>query len=259
VIDSHCHLGLCEPDDAALVADAARVGVRRMLNVGIDERASEQAIAAAEAHEGVFAAVGRHPNGTAGFDDAAAARIEQLARHPRVVAVGETGLDYYRDRAPRDQQRHAFRAHIGIARRVAKPVVIHVRDGGATTDGEALEETFEILRAEAVGVTVILHCFSAPAERAFEASGWGWYCSFAGNVAYPKSETLREAAREVPDDLLLVETDAPFLSPQPVRGKPNQPANVVATAEAVAEVRGVSYPQLEATVEANAARVFGWS
>ena len=258
MIDSHCHLGLCEPDDAALVADAAQVGVRRMLNVGIDEAASEQAIAAAEAHEAVFAAAGRHPNGTTGWDDAAAERIEELARHPRVAAVGETGLDYYRDRSPRPDQRHAFRAHIGIARRVDKPLVIHVRDGGATTDGEALAETFEILRAEAVGVTVILHCFSAPPERAFEAGEWGWYCSFAGNVTYPKSEGLRAAAREVPDDLLLVETDAPFLSPQPVRGKPNQPANVVATAETVAEVRGVSYADLEATVEANAARIFGW-
>ena len=258
MIDSHCHLGLCEPGAAELVADAARVGVRRMLSVGIDEAASEEAIATAEAHDAVFAAVGRHPNGTAGFDDQAAARIEELARHPRVAAVGETGLDYYRDRAPRERQRHAFRTQIEIARRVGKPLVIHVRDGGATTDGEALEETFDILRAEAVGVTVILHCFSAPPERAFEAAEWGWYCSFAGNVTYPKSETLRESAREVPDDLLLVETDAPFLSPQPVRGKPNEPANVVATAETVAEVRGVSYAELEAIIEANAARVFKW-
>lgn len=258
MIDSHCHLGLCKPADSELIADAARVGVRRMLNVGIDEAASEEAIAAAEANEAVFAAVGRHPNGTDDFDDAAAARIEELARHPRVAAVGETGLDYYRDRAPRDRQRHAFRAQIEIARRVAKPLVIHVRDGGTTTDGEALEQTFEILAAEAVGVTVVLHCFSAPPERAFEAAEWGWYCSFAGNLTYPKSDALREASREVPDDLLLVETDAPFLSPQPVRGKPNEPANVVATAEAVAEARGATYAELEAIVEANAARVFGW-
>ena len=258
MIDSHCHLGLCEADDGVLVADAARVGVRRMLTVGIDEAASAEAIATAEEHETVRAAVGRHPNGAAGFDDAAAERIEELARHPRVAAVGETGLDYYRDRAPRDDQRRAFRAHIEIARRVAKPLVIHVRDGGATTDGEALAETFEILRAEATGVSVVLHCFSAPAERAVEASECGWYCSFAGNVTYPKSEALREAAREVPDELLLVETDAPFLAPQPVRGKQNEPANVVATAETLAEVRGLPYAELEATVEANAARLFGW-
>jgi len=258
VIDSHCHLGLCKADTAILVADAARVGVRRMLTVGIDEDASAAAIADAEAHEAVFAAAGRHPNGATGFDDAAAEALDQLARDPRVAAVGETGLDYYRDRAPRDDQRHAFRAQIEIARRVSKPLVIHVRDGGATTDGEALAETFEILRAEATGVSVILHCFSAPPERAFEAAEWGWHCSFAGNVTYPRSETLRESAREVPDDLLLVETDAPFLAPQPVRGKPNQPANVVATAETVAEVRGVPYAELEATVEANAARIFKW-
>jgi TatD DNase family protein len=133
-----------------------------------------------------------------------------------------------------------------------------VRDGGQTTDGEALAQTFETLRAEATGVTVVLHCFSAPAERAVQAAEWGWYCSFAGNLTYPRSQTLREAAAEVPEHLLLVETDAPFLSPQPVRGRPNEPANVVATAEQLAEVRGVSYPELEATVEANASRVFGW-
>ena len=258
MIDSHCHLGLCEADAAELVADAARVGVRRMLTVGIDEAASEEAIATAEAHDAVFAAVGRHPNGTSGFDDATAARIEELAGHPRVAAVGETGLDYYRDRAARDDQRHAFRAQIEIARRVDKPLVIHVRDGGATTEGEALEETFDILRAEAVGLTVILHCFSAPPERAFEAAEWGWYCSFAGNVTYPKSDSLREAAREVPDDLLLVETDSPFLSPQPVRGKPNEPGNVTHTARFVAELRGIEYDELDALVERNAARVFGW-
>lgn len=258
MIDTHCHLGLCEPPDSELVAEARRVGVRRMLSVGIDDAGGEEAIAAAEQHDEVLACVGRHPNGTAGFDDAAAERIEALASHPRVGAVGETGLDYYRDRAPREAQKLAFRAQIGIAGRVAKPLVIHVRDGGQTTDGEALADTFEILRAEASGLTVVLHCFSAPPERALQAAEWGWYCSFAGNLTYPSAETLREAARVVPERLLLVETDAPFLAPQPVRGRPNEPANVVATAERLAEVRDVSYPELEATVEANAARVFGW-
>jgi TatD DNase family protein len=258
MIDSHCHLDLCEGSAAEVVADARRVGVRRMLTVGIDEDRSERAIADAEAHEEVFACVGRHPNGTEGWDDAAAQRIAELAEHPRVAAVGETGLDFYRDRAPRDDQRHAFRAHVEIARRVAKPLVIHVRDGGQTTDGEALAETFELLRAEATGVTVILHCFSSTALRASEAAEWGWYCSFAGNVTYPKSDGLREAAADVPDELLLVETDAPFLSPQPVRGKRNEPANVVATAEVVAGVRGVPYAELETMVEENAARLFSW-
>lgn len=258
MIDSHCHLGICKPAAAELVADALRVGVRKLLTVGVDEAGSEEAIAHAEAHEGVLAAVGRHPNGAGGFDAAAAERIAALAEHPRVAAVGETGLDYYRDRAPRADQRRAFRAHVEIARRVEKPLVIHVRDGGQTTDGEALHETFEILRAEATGVTVILHCFSAPPERAQQAAEWGWYCSFAGNATYPRSQELRDAATVVPDDLLLVETDAPFLSPQPARGKPNEPANVIATAEMLAEVRGVSYAELEGLIEANAERAFRW-
>ena len=258
MIDSHCHLGLCESDTAELVADARQAGVRRMLSVGIDEDASREAIAAAEAHEEVLACVGRHPNGSAGFGDADAAAIEELARHPRVAAVGETGLDYYRDRAPREDQHRAFRAHIEIARRVAKPLVIHVRDSAQTTDGAALANTFELLRAEAAGVTVVLHCFSAPAERAIQAAEWGWYCSFAGNLTYPRAKELQEAARAVPGELLLVETDAPFLAPQPVRGKPNQPANVVATAEYVADLRELSYSELDAMVEANAQRAFGW-
>ena len=258
MIDTHCHLGLCKPDAAELVAAASREGVRRMLDVGIDEEGSRKAIANAEAHEEVLACVGRHPNGSAGFSDADAETIEQLAAHPRVAAVGETGLDYYRDYASREDQRRAFTAQIAIARRVAKPLVIHVRDSGQTTDGEALAQTIELLRAEAAGLTVVLHCFSAPAERAIQAAEWGWYCSFAGNLTYSSARPLQEAAREVPEELLLVETDSPFLSPQPVRGKPNQPANVIATAEYLAELRGVTYPELEASVEANAQRVFGW-
>ncbi len=258
MIDSHCHLGLCKPPDAELVAEARRIGVRRMLTVGIDEAASEEAIAAAAAHAEVFACVGRHPNAAGGFDGEAAARIEELAGDPGVVAVGETGLDFYRDHASHEDQHHAFRAQVEIARRVRKPLVIHVRDGGQTTDGAALEQSFELLRAEATGVTVVLHCFSAPAERAAQAADRGWYCSFAGNLTYPGAEALREAAAVVPDDLLLVETDSPFLSPQAQRGRPNQPANVVATAERLAEIRGVGYPELERTVEANAQLVFGW-
>ena len=258
MIDSHCHLDLCDGDAREVVAAAAAAGVTRMLSVGIDAAASRVAIDAAEAHPAVFACVGRHPNGAAGFDDAAAQEIAELAAHPRVAAVGETGLDYYRDRAPRSDQRRAFEAQIDVARAVRKPLVIHVRDGAQATAGEALAETFELLRSRAAGVTVILHCFSARPASAEEAAEHGWVCSFAGNLTYPSAETLREAAARVPDDLLLVETDAPFLTPQPVRGKPNVPANVVATAERLAEVRGGSYAELDALVEANAARVLGW-
>jgi TatD DNase family protein len=250
VVDTHAHLSVCEPPDSELVAVAAASGVGRILTVGMTEQTNREAIAAAEAHEGVFAAVGRHPNEAGGFDDAAAAEIERLAEHPRVAAIGETGLDFYRDYASRADQERAFRAQIGIARRAGKPLVIHMRD--------STDETFALLGDEAGGVAVILHCFSAAPERVAEAAERGWYCSFAGNVTYPKSGLLREAAQAVPDELLLVETDAPFLSPQPMRGQPNEPANVVATAECVAAERGVGYAELEASVEANAARVFGW-
>jgi TatD DNase family protein len=257
VVDTHAHLGLCEPADEELVAAARAAGVRRILTVGLGEDSNPEAIAAAEDAEEVFACVGRHPNSAAGFDDAAAAGIESLAADPRVAAVGETGLDYYRERSPREDQRRAFEAQMEIARRVGKPLVIHVRNGDGP-DGDAVADAFELLAARAGGVSVVLHCFSAPPERVPEAAARGWLCSFAGNLTYPKAAELREAARLVPAELLLVETDSPFLAPQPVRGKPNQPANVVATAEVLAAERGVSYEELERTVEANAARVFRW-
>lgn len=258
MVDTHCHLGLCEPQPAVLVADARAVGVRKMLTVGIDEESSREALAIAAAHEEVFASVGRHPNGATGFDERAAETLAELATHERVVGVGESGLDFYRDRAPHEDQRRAFRAQIEIARAVAKPLVVHVRDGAGSTDGAALEESFEILREHADGVAVILHCFSAPPARVAEAAERGWCCSFAGNVTYPSAAELRESAAVVPEELLLVETDAPFLAPQPVRGRPNQPSNVVATAETLAEVRGIGYAELDELVERNAARVFGW-
>jgi TatD DNase family protein len=258
MVDTHAHLSICEPDDGELVAAARESGVRRILTVGLDEASNREAVKAAEAHEEVFASVGRHPNSAAGFDDDAAADIEALATHPRVRAIGETGLDYYRERAPRDEQRRAFEAQIGIARTLGLPLVIHLRDRDDSdqSDGSAAD-AFSLLERIADGIAVILHCFSAP-SRIGEAAERGWYCSFAGNVTYPKSGALREAAAQLPEELLLVETDAPFLAPQPVRGKPNVPANVVATAQAIAEVRGTSYEQLERTVEANAARAFGW-
>lgn len=255
MIDSHAHIGLCEPPAEAIVAAAAEAGVSRILTVGLGEDSNPGAIGLAAEHEGVFAAVGRHPNGADGFDDDAAAALEELAGHDGVVAVGETGLDFYRDRAEPDAQRRAFTAQIEIAARVGKPVVIHIRDREGSE--EAVSEAFETLAARAGG-DVILHCFSAGPAWAERAAELGWYCSFAGNVTYPRAGLLREAAALVPADRILVETDSPYLSPQPVRGKPNQPANVVATAERVAEVRGVSYAELGRAVEANAARVFGW-
>jgi TatD DNase family protein len=255
MVDTHAHLSVCEPADADLVATAREAGVRRILTVGLEEESNREAISAAERHEEVLASVGRHPNSASGFDAAAVTDLAALAAHPRVRAIGETGLDFYRDGAPLREQRRAFAAQIEVARDCDLPLVIHVRDRDGS--GEAVDEVFETLEARAAGVAVILHCFSAP-DRVNDAAERGWYCSFAGNLTYPKAEALRAAAAEVPDQLLLVETDSPFLAPQPVRGRPNQPSNVVATAAAMADVRGVPLDALERTIEENAKRVLKW-
>jgi TatD DNase family protein len=256
VVDTHAHLGLCEPPEAELIGSARDAGVKRILTVGLGEDSNPDAVASAEARQEVFASVGRHPNSAGGFDEGAAKAIEQLCSQPGVVAVGETGLDFYRDRSDPDDQRRAFAAQIAIARRTGKALVVHLRDKEGTDD--AVSEAFDTLEREGDGVQVILHCFSAGPRWAERAAERGWYCSFAGNLTYPKADLIREAAQVVPEDRLLVETDSPFLAPQPVRGKPNQPANVVATAERLAEVRGVAYGDLEGIVEENAATVFGW-
>jgi TatD DNase family protein len=250
VIDSHTHLDLCEPPDAELVAAAGRAGVRRIVTVGIDGASSRTALAAAEDFPQVYAAVGRHPNSARGFDDADLAELEALAAHERCVAIGETGLDYYRDSAPPDDQRRAFAAQIALARRTGKPLVIHSR--------AAEEDTLAQLAAEADGVSVVMHCFSMPG-RLEECVERGYAISFAGNVTYKSAADLAEAARTVPRERLLVETDAPYLTPQAVRGHRNQPAFVAHTLAFIAALRGVAVEQLGAAVEANGARVFGWS
>jgi TatD DNase family protein len=249
VIDSHTHLDRAPGTDAELVAAAREAGLRRILTVGTDSASCRAAIAAAEAHEEVFAAVGRHPNDSTGYDDAVTGELRELARHPRVRAIGETGLDDYRDYAPRADQERAFSAHMQLARETGKPLVIHTR--------AAEDDTIAMLDAEAQGLEVILHCFSMP-DRLDECLERGWWISFAGNVTYPKAQDLADAAERVPIDRLLVETDAPYLTPQALRKHRNQPAYVVHTARFVAERRGVAYEELEAAVDANAARLFGW-
>jgi TatD DNase family protein len=255
MIDSHTHLFLCEQPDTELVETARVAGVTRMLNVGLGDEFNEQAIAAAQAHDGVFATVGCHPTSAEGFDEDAADRIRRLAAHDKVRAIGETGLDYYRETASPASQREAFEAQIAIGRELGLPIVIHARDPEG--ESRAIDEIFATLDAQASGHAVVLHCFSAP-DRVADAVERGWYCSFAGNVTYPKSDDLRAAAAQLPDGLILVETDAPYLTPQEMRADRNQPANVVSTARVVAEARGVSYEELEQTVEANARSVFGW-
>jgi TatD DNase family protein len=250
VIDSHTHLDFCEPPNAELVAAAALAGVSRMLTVGTDGASCRAALAAAEDFPQVYAAIGRHPNSATGFDDADFAELQALAAHEKCVAIGETGLDYYRDCAPATDQQRAFTAQIELARSVGKPLVIHTR--------AADEDTLALLDAHAGDLTVILHCFSM-GDRVEECLAHDdWWFSFAGNATYPRAQDLRAAALRIPAHRLLVETDAPYLSPQPMRGRPNQPANVVATAQAIAVERRVSYAELERSIDANAAALFGW-
>jgi TatD DNase family protein len=249
MIDSHTHLDLCEPPNTDLVAAAAAAGVTRILTVGIDGAASRAALAAAEDFPQVYAAVGRHPNAATGFDDADLAELAALAAHDRCAAIGESGLDFYRDGAPRADQERAFAAQIQLARESAKPLIIHCR----RAEGETLDQ----LAAEADGVSVVLHCFSMP-DRLEECVERGYALSFAGNVTYRSAADLADAAARAPEDLLLVETDAPYLAPVPERGHPNQPAFVAHTLTFIAERRGVTPEELGETVTRNAARVFGW-
>jgi len=249
MIDSHTHLHACELGDAELVAAAADAGVTRMLTVGTNGATCRAALQAAERFPQVLAAIGRHPNEATGFDDADLAELHALAEHPRCAAIGETGLDHFRDHAPRADQERAFRAQIELARATAKPLVIHTR--------AAEQDTIDMLHAHAGDVTVILHCFTM-AGRLDECIEQGWWISFAGNVTYPNASELADAAQHVPSDRLMVETDAPYLTPQAVRKERNQPAFVAHTARFVAQQRGIEYEQLEALVERNAQELFGW-
>lgn len=249
MVDTHCHLDSIRDPTADVVARARQAGVTRLATVGMNGDSIRRALADADEHEEVVAIVGRHPHHSEGFDDAGLEEIESAAAHPRARAIGETGLDYYRDRAPREDQRRAFEAQLDLAARLGLPVVIHTR--------EAEQDTFSILGERAADLTVILHCFSAPA-RLQECVERGYLCSFAGNVTYKNAADLQAAAREVPDELLLVETDSPYLAPMPMRGKPNEPANVSHTAEFLADARGVRYDELDAIVGENARRVFRW-
>lgn len=238
-----------------MLARAAEAGVDRVLSVGLDGEGNLRQVDLAAEFEQVRAAIGRHPNQADGFDDSDALAIRELAARPEVVAIGETGLDFYREGSAPETQRRAFSAQIGIARDLELPLVVHLRDREGSE--AAVSEAFETLDREADGVPVVLHCFSAP-DRVGEATGRGWFCSFAGNVTYPGNGALRAAAAAVPDDLILVETDAPYLTPQARRKARNEPAFVVETAACVAAERGIPAEELDRLVTDNARRLFGW-
>ena len=243
--DTHAHLDACEEPADELVARAREAGVRTIVSVGSGLESCRETLAIAARHEAVFAALGIHPHQAADEDADRLAELRELLDANSAVAVGETGLDYYRDYAPRDRQLALFERQLELAAELGKPVVIHTR--AASDDTAAALEPF-------VG-TVVLHCFSAP-ELLSVALDRGYYVSFAGNVTYPNAEELRDAAQVVPADRLLVETDSPYLSPQPRRGRPNEPANVVHTAAALATARGTDPAALSAQLHANAAAAF---
>jgi TatD DNase family protein len=238
LIDTHAHLG----EDAAEVLVRARdAGVTRVIDVATTIAGSRETLARTEQYDGVYACLGVHPH--AAVDPGDLEVLRELLAHPRAVAVGETGLDYYRDYAPHDAQQRLFDAQLMLAREVGKPVVIHTRNADDDTRARLL----------AHDGPVVLHCFSSPGllDAALERR---WYVSLAGNVTYKNAYDLRAAARRVPVDRLLAETDSPYLAPQPVRGKRNEPAFVVHTYAALAELHGDGITE---QIEANAAAVFG--
>lgn len=251
-VDSHTHLDACGCVDAAdvrVVMDrAAAVGVTRAVTIADDLASARWAVQAAHWDDRVVAAVALHPTRTAALTEDDHTEIERLARDPRVVAVGETGLDYYWDHSPPVAQQESFRRHIDLAKRLGKPLMIHDRD--------AHEDILRILRAEGPPDEVIFHCFSGAAAMARECADAGYLLSFAGPVTFRNAADLREAAAGVPEDLLLVETDAPFLTPHPHRGRANEPYCLPWTIRALAALRQVTDVQLAASTARNAERVF---
>jgi TatD DNase family protein len=262
--DSHCHLDLLDVPVAEVLAAARAAGIVRVVTVGYDLESSRRAAAAAAGHPDVYAAVAIHPNETAKAaggepgpqtpggavpGGAVLAEIAALAALPRVRAIGETGLDYYRDWSDRDVQREWFGAHIALAKQAGKALVIH--------DREAHGDVLAILAAQGAPERVVFHCFSGDEEMVKTCADAGYFMSFAGNVTFPSAGPLRAAARAAPLDLLLVETDAPYLTPVPCRGRPNSPALIPHTLRCLAEVRQTAVTGLCAAVMANGERVFG--
>ncbi len=248
-VDTHCHLDHhFDLSAGTQVARAREAGVATMITVGTDMASSAQAVATATRYDGVWAAVGIHPNDAIEATPRVLEVIEQLARDPACVAVGETGLDYYRDHTTPAQQDESFRTHIDIAKRTGRALVIHCRD--------AWDDVLDTLEAAGAPERVVLHCFSGDVGVVERAVAAGYYASFAGNVTFRNAAPLREAAAAVPSELLLTETDSPYLTPHPHRGAPNDPSFVVLTLRTLAEVQGRPEDELAAIVAANTARAF---
>lgn len=252
LIDSHCHLDFPDfvEERDAIVARALDAGVSRMVTICTHVRRFPQIAAIAEAYEHVYCSVGTHPHNASEELDVTTQDLVSLAQHPKVVAIGEAGLDYYYDHAPRDAQAQGLRRHIAAARETGLPLVIHARD--------ADDDMIAILEDETGkgAFPFVLHCFSSGLGLAQAGLALGGYVSFSGILTFKRSEELREIARQIPLDRLLVETDAPFLAPQPYRGKRNEPSYVVETAYTLAETVGVSREQIATITTDNFFRLF---
>lgn len=260
LIDSHCHLSHVRGRVEDVLAAASNAGVSPVIDIGMGTAESAEVVGRAERMRGdVFAAVGIHPNDLAEFresPDETLARLRTLGRSEVVVAVGETGLDFYRDREEPSAQEAAFAAHNGLAKELGKALVVHTRGSDRPGAGDAHNRVLEILEREGPPERVVLHCFSGDATYARACAGRGFFCSFAGNLTYKKNAELREAARTVPPALLLVETDAPFLAPEPFRRNDNSPALVPIIAGALAEARSEDAQELAVRLARNARRAF---
>lgn len=249
VFDSHCHLDLVDTPAAEQLASARAAGIARIVTIGVDLPSSRLGVDLASEFDDVYAGVAIHPNDTTGITDAVLDDVAALAAHPKVRAIGETGLDYYRDWAPKADQHRSFRGHIDIAKRTGKALVIHDRD--------AHDDVLRILREEGAPDTVVFHCFSGDAAMAKVCAERGYVMSFAGNVTFKNADPLREALRVAPLDLILVETDAPFLTPVPHRGKPNASYLIPHTVRFMAEVKNVDVSDLCTAIATTGERVFG--
>jgi TatD DNase family protein len=251
LIDTHAHLYFnhFDEDREEVIQRAFEVGVKMIINIGIDLETCEQCIALADEHAGVFAAVGIHPNDSAKLDENALLSLKEFTRHAKVVAIGEIGLDFYRDRAPVEIQTEAFRQQIVLAKEAGLPIVIHNR--------QAIAEILEILKSEGTdGLAGVFHCFSEDESWAEEVLDLGFHISFTGNLTFKKSG-LAKVANMVPLERLLLETDSPFLSPEPKRGRRNEPAHVLYIAQKLAEIKGVSVSEIEKITTENAVHLFG--
>ena len=251
LIDSHCHLDYFQGEDlAGVLARAAAAGVGEMVTIGTRLTRSAEMRALAEAHPNVWCTVGIHPHNAGEGEVPTPEAIVAETHHPKVIGIGESGLDYFYDKAPRDRQQAGFRAHIRAARLSGLPLCIHARD--------ADEDIAAILREEAGqgAFPFLLHCFSSGRGLAEAALALGGYISFSGILTFPKSQEIRDIARDVPKERLLVETDAPYLAPVPFRGKRNEPGHVAHTAKVLAEVHGMGAGEMADLTTANFRRLF---